>query len=120
MHVLLKRRSWRVATTWLLAAMQLHLLLVLVFHHHYVPEFALAFSTTTNTVQQADRHRQPLNRSQDCCAGCQIVRHGAVRPALGNPTAQRLSVSPLLTIRVPAVVLIVQPATWHGRAPPLA
>jgi len=116
---LLKRRSWRVATTWLLAAMQLHLLLVLVFHNNYIPEFALAFSNTTK-IQQMARQSHPLHHSQDCCTGCQILRHGAVRPALGNPTAQRLSVSPLLTVRAPAVVLIVQPATWHGRAPPLA
>jgi len=105
--------------TWLLAAMQMHLLLVLVFHHHYVPEFALAFSRTSTNIQQADRQHRPLKSSQDCCTGCQILRHGAVRPALGNPMAQRLVVAPLRAVRLATVVLAVQPGTWRGRAPPL-
>lgn len=118
---LLKRRSLRAVTIWLLALMQMHLLLVLVFHHHYVPEFALAFSSTTTrtTVKQADKDPLPPISERDFCTGCQILRHGAIRPALGSPAAQRLTVSPLLAVRAAVLVPFTQPVSLHGRAPPL-
>jgi len=109
-----------VAATWLLAAMQLHLLLVLALHHHVLPEVSLEFSTTTVMIGQMDRQSPPAGGEQRYCTACQILRHGAVRPSLGNPTPQRSSAAPLLALRAATVVYTTQPAAWYGRAPPLA
>jgi len=116
----MKRRSWRAATTWLLAAMQLHLLLVLALHHHILPQLLLEFSTTKVTIAQTNRPSQPANGEQRYCTACQILRHGAVRPSLGNPTPRRSLVSPLLAARAATDVLTSQSSAWYGRAPPLA
>jgi hypothetical protein len=116
-----KRRSWRAATTWLLAAMQLHLLLVLALHHHILPTFSLGLSTTTTaTVSQTHSPPQPANGEQRYCTACQILRHGAVRPSLGNPTPHRSTVRPLLAPRAATDILTAQLSAWYGRAPPLA
>ncbi len=116
----LKRRSWRRATTWLLAVLQLHLLLVLVLHHHVLPGMALEFSNTPTTIGQAGRQSQPVGAKQGYCTACQILRHSAVRPSLGNPTPHRSSVAPLLSPLSATVVHSAQPSPWYGRAPPLA
>ena len=120
MFSFMKRRSWRAATTWLLAAMQMHLLLVLALHHHILPEFSLELSTTTVKIGQTDRQSQPANGEQRYCTACQILRHGAVRPSLGNPTPHRSTVTPLLAPRAATDVLTAQSSAWYGRAPPLA
>jgi hypothetical protein len=115
-----KHRSRRKATTWLLAAMQLHLLLVLVLHHHCLPQIALEVSTTPTEIGQTNRRSQPVNGEQSYCTACQILRHGAVRPALGNPTARHSLAAPFLGQRGVIATFSTQPAAWHGRAPPLA
>jgi hypothetical protein len=117
---LLKRRSWRRATTLLLAVMQLHLLVVLVLHHHVLQGISLEISRTTTSIGQTDRQSQPVGAAQGYCTACQILRHSAVRPSLGNPTPHRSSAVPLLAPLSAAVVLSAQPSAWHGRAPPLA
>jgi hypothetical protein len=117
---LLKNRSWRRATTWLLAVMQLHLLVVLVLHHHVLPGILRGFSQTTTSVGQTHRQSQPAGAEQGYCTACQILRHSAVRPSLGNPTPHRSSVAPFLATLSATVALSTQPAPWHGRAPPLA
>jgi hypothetical protein len=117
---LFKKRSWRRATTWLLAVMQLHLLVVLVLHHHVLQGSSLGFSRAATSVGQTDRQSQPVGAGQGYCTACQILRHSAVRPSLGNPTPHRSSVAPLLATLSAAVVLSARPAPWHGRAPPLA
>ena len=116
----LNRRWWRGATVWLLAVLQLHLLLVLVLHHHVLPGIALEFSSTPTTVGQAGRQSQPVGGEQGYCEACQILRHSAVRPALGSPTPHRSSVAPLLPSLSAAVVFSSQSSPWYGRAPPLA
>ena len=116
----LKIRSWRKTTTWLLALMQLHLLVVLVLHHHLLPRLSLELSAATTTVGQADRQSQPAGSEQSYCTACQILRHGAVRPSLGNPTPHRTSVAPFLMPLSAAVLVSARPAAWHGRAPPLS
>jgi len=116
----LNRRWWRRATAWLLAVLQLHLLLVLVLHHHVLPGIALEFSNAPTTVGQAGRQSQPVGGEQGYCTACQILRHSAVRPSLGNPTPHRSSVAPLLSSLSAAVVFSSQPSPWYGRAPPLA
>ena len=100
--------------------MQLHLLVVLVLHHHIVPEVSLELSTATTTVGQTDRHSQPAGGEQGYCTACQILRHSAVRPSLGNPTPHRSLVAPFLMPLSAAVIVSSRPAAWHGRAPPLA
>jgi len=100
--------------------MQLHLLLVLVLHHHILPAFSPELSTAPARVGQANTPSHPANGEQGYCTACQILRHGAVRPSLGNPTPQRSLVAPLLALRSATVVLTAQPAAWYGRAPPLA
>jgi len=115
----LKRRSWRKVTTWLLAVMQMHLLVVLVLHHHVLSRTSLELSTTTTSMGQADRNSLPAGGEQSYCTACQILRHSAVRPSLGNPTVYHSSVAPLLALSAAMGVLYAQPTAWHGRAPPL-
>jgi hypothetical protein len=117
---LFKKRSWRRATTWLLAVMQLHLLVVLVLHHHVLSEASLGFSRAATSVGQTNRQSQPVGAQQSFCTACQILRHSAVRPSLGNPTPHRSSVAPFLATLSATVVCSAQPSAWHGRAPPLA
>jgi hypothetical protein len=100
--------------------MQLHLLVVLVLHHHCLPQIALDFLTTPTEIGQTNRQSQPANSAQNYCTACQILRHGAVRPALGNPTAHHSLVAQFLGPRAVTVVFSTQPTAWHGRAPPLA
>jgi hypothetical protein len=100
--------------------MQLHLLVVLVLHHHVLPRFSLGLSATTANVGQAGRRSQPAGAEQGYCTACQILRHGAVRPSLGNPTPHRTSVAPFLMPLSATVILSAQPAAWYGRAPPLS
>jgi hypothetical protein len=116
----MKSRSWRRATTWLLALMQLHLLVVLVLHHHVLSGIFLELTQTTTSISQTGRQSQPAGATQGYCTACQILRHSAVRPSLGNPTQYRSSVAPLLSQIAAAGSLSAQPAAWHGRAPPLA
>ncbi|HET7100662.1 MAG TPA: hypothetical protein VFJ52_05880 [Terriglobia bacterium] len=120
MFSFLHGRSWRRATTWLLAVLQLHLLIVLVLHHHVLPEIALGFSNTPTSIGQAGRQSLPGGAEQGYCTACQIVRHSAVRPSLGNPTPYLSSVAPLLPPLSAIVVHSAQPSPWYGRAPPLA
>jgi len=116
----LKRRSSRRATTWLLAVMQLHLLVVLVLHHHVLPGVTLEFPNMPTTVSQTSRQSQPVGSEQGYCTACQILRHSAVRPSLGNPAQHHSAVAPLRSLLATALVAFAQPAAWHGRAPPIA
>jgi hypothetical protein len=116
---LLKRGFWRRATTWLLAMLQLHLLVVLVLHHHVLPGVALEFSNMPMTVGQAGRHSLPAGAEQGYCTACQILRHSAVRPSLSSPASQHASVAPLMPPLSATIVLSAQPSPWYGRAPPL-
>jgi hypothetical protein len=118
---LLKRRSWQRATIWLLAVMQLHLLVVLVLHHHVLSGNLLALTNKVPaSIGQTGRHSHPAGEEQGYCTGCQILRHSAVRPSLGNPTPHRSSIAPLRSPLASRIVFSAQAAAWHGRAPPLA
>ncbi|TAM80090.1 MAG: hypothetical protein EPN47_16495 [Acidobacteria bacterium] len=116
----MKNRRWRSATTWLLAVMQLHLLMVLVLHHHVLRGIPLEFSKTRTSLGQTDRPSQPSCVEHGFCTACQILRHSAVRPSLGNPAPSRSAVAPFLAPLSATVVLSVQTSYRHGRAPPLA
>ncbi|HEX5411090.1 MAG TPA: hypothetical protein VFZ27_04445 [Terriglobia bacterium] len=116
----MKNRKWRRATIWVLAAMQLHLLLVLVLHHHVLRGLSLELSTAKTEVGQAEQPIYPPGVEHGFCTACQILRHGAVRPSLGNPTPHRSSVAPFLAPRFAVIVRCALPSPWHGRAPPLA
>ncbi|HVA00346.1 MAG TPA: hypothetical protein VMV34_01700 [Terriglobia bacterium] len=111
----LKHRSWRHATTWLLAAMQVHLLLVLVLHHHAIPDISFESSAL---VGQAHRHPQPLEGQQTYCTACQILRHSAVRPALGSPTPECTMAATLIAVCRINKILSNQPIARTGRSPP--
>ena len=117
---LLKSRSWRRATTWLLAFMQLHLLVVLVLHHHVLSGLSLDLTQTPTNISKTDRQSQPVSGPESFCTGCQILRHSAVRPSLGNPTQHHSSVAALQSLLAAAIMVSAQPGAWHGRAPPLA
>jgi hypothetical protein len=116
----MKSRSWRRATTWLLALMQLHLLVVLVLHHHVLSGISLDLTDTPTNISNTNRQSQPVGGPTSYCTACQILRHSAVRPSLGNPAQYRSSVAPLRSLLAAAIVVSTQPAAWHGRAPPLA
>ncbi|HET9177101.1 MAG TPA: hypothetical protein VFQ24_01950 [Terriglobia bacterium] len=116
----MKNRRWRRATIWLLAVMQLHLLMVLVLHHHVLREIALEFSQARTTLGQTEKPSLPAGAEHGFCTACQILRHSAVRPSLGSPAPHRSSLAPFLAPRFAAVVLSTQTPPWHGRAPPLA
>jgi hypothetical protein len=116
----LKNRRWRRATTWLLAVMQLHLLMVLVLHHHVLRGIALEFSQATTSLGQTEKPSRPAGSEQGFCTACQILRHSAVRPSLGSPAPHRSSIAPFLGPRFVPVVLSAQPSPCYGRAPPLA
>lgn len=115
MFSFLKHRSRRDATIWLLAAMQVHLLLVLVLHHHVIPNIASGASTQ---VGQSHHGTQPLENEQSYCTACQIVRHSAVRPALGSPMPECTIATTFLAVcridRIPSN----QPIALTGRSPP--
>ena len=116
----LKHRSWHEAAIGLLVVMQLQLLVILVLHHHVLPRIALDLSTAPTSIAPPGRHSRPTSREQGYCPACQILRHSAVRPALGNPTPYRSSVAPLLASCTANVVFPVRPSGRYGRAPPLA
>ena len=116
----LEHRSWRRVTTWLLAVMQLHLLVVLVLHHHVLPRISVELTPTATSVGQTSRQSQPAGAEEGYCSACQILRHGAVRPSLGSMVPHHSLVVPLLAPLSAVVVLSTQSAAWHGRAPPLA
>jgi len=106
--------------TWLLAAMQLHLLLVLVLHHHVLPNVSLNLSTRTVTLGKPNQHSRPVSGEQGYCPACQILRHSAIRPSLGNLTLHWLAVAPLLAPSTAGTLPSAQSSSWYGRAPPLA
>ncbi|HET7212931.1 MAG TPA: hypothetical protein VFL79_05045 [Terriglobia bacterium] len=104
----------------MLAVLQVHLLVVLVLHHHVVPGSALEFSNAPTTIGQGGRQSLPPGAEQGYCTACQILRHGAVRPTLGNPTLHYSSVATLLSPLSATIIVSSQPSPWYGRAPPLA
>jgi hypothetical protein len=112
----LKHRSWRFATTWFLAAMQVHLLMVLVLHHHAIPD--IVPETSPAKVGQTNQHSQPLEGQQTYCTACQILRHSAVRPALVGPAPRCAVAATLFAVCRINKVLSNQPTTLCGRSPP--
>ena len=116
----LKNYSWHEAAIGLLVVMQLQLLVILVLHHHVLSGIELDLTTPTTIVTTPTRHSRPASGEQGYCTGCQILRHSAIRPSLGNSTHHRSSVAPLMVSRAAIVVLSAWPSGRYGRAPPLA
>lgn len=95
--------------------MQVHLLLVLVLHHHVIPDVT---SESSAEVGQSHHRSQPLEGGQSYCTACQILRHSAVRPALGSPTPECTIATALLAVCRINRILSNQPIALTGRSPP--
>ncbi len=97
-------------------ALQVHLLLVAVLHHHgkgVVPRSVAVLGT--------DHHASlPSVDSGLLCTACQIVRHSAVRPALTAPLPELAAATPLPRAFAPSPYRFLQYRAANGRAPPLA
>ncbi len=97
--------------------MQVHLLLVLILHHHAVPNIS---SDSSVKVGKDSRHSQPLEGKQTYCTACQILRHSAVRPALPNPAPECTTAATWIPVFHVNEILSNQPIALTGRSPPLA
>lgn len=95
--------------------MQVHLLLVLVLHHHVIPDI---LPESSAKVGQTHRDSQPLEGKQTYCTACQILRHSAVRPALGRPAPECATAATFIAACRINKVLSNQPIALTGRSPP--
>ncbi|HUZ46402.1 MAG TPA: hypothetical protein VMW54_07165 [Terriglobia bacterium] len=117
MFSFLKQRSWHLATTWVLVALQVHLLMVLVLHHHAIPNILPGYSSAK--VGHTNPHSHPNEGPETYCTACQILRHSAVRPSLGSPTPRCSIATTFLAACRASKALATQPITLCGRSPPL-
>ena len=97
--------------------MQVHLLMVLVLHHHAIPNILLESSSAK--VGHANPHSHPNEGPETYCTACQILRHSAVRPSLGNLTPRCSIATTLIAVCLASKTLANQPITLCGRSPPL-
>lgn len=111
-----RSRNWRSATTCALVLLQVHLFLLVVFHHHD-SDF---LQSRPATVTQGREHTPRAVDATFICTTCQIIRHSASRPTLGPPAPQVASAVPLRQAIPSNDLPSLQRVAVFGRAPPLA
>src|SRR5690349_4718278 len=84
-----RNRCWRSATTFALVFLQVHLFLLIVFHHH-------SSDFLVNQAPVVGQHHHTPNAVDTTliCTTCQIIRHSPLRPTLGPQPPQVDSVAP--------------------------
>ncbi len=109
-------RRWQPAMVLALVALQIHLLLVPVLHHHggeVLPSGSAGISTGSHTPQ-------PAQGTEARCPACKIVRHNAMRPAPTLWTPDVSFAAPLARALASSQYHSPHSATVFGRAPPLS
>ena len=97
-------------------ALQVHLLLVAVLHHH-----GTGGLPQSRVVLRADHHAStPRVDTGLVCTACQIVRHSAVRPAVTAPLPELAAATPMPRVFAASPYRFQQNRVANGRAPPLA
>jgi hypothetical protein len=110
-----RNRGWRTATTFALVFLQVHLFLLIVFHHHNSDYLV------NQTPVVGQRHHTPIAVDTNLiCTTCQIIRHSPLRPTLGPPPPQVDFVAPFHLAIVRDDLPSFQKIAVFGRAPPLA
>jgi hypothetical protein len=111
-----RNRYWQSATTYVLVLLQVHLFLLIVFHHHNSDYLQNGPATVT-------QGRQHLPRALDTtlvCTTCLIIRHSPLRPTLGPQAPQIAAAVPLRVAMLRDHLPLLQRVAALGRAPPLA
>ncbi len=119
MRVVLKHhlsRRWQLAVVAALMALQIHLLVVPVLHHH--GEELLGPGPATLRAGNHTPHPRAGNGAR--CSACQIVRHNAARPALSSPALEVTLAAPLPREFAFFRYHSLRSEAVFGRAPPLS
>ena len=98
-----------------LVLLQFHLLWVVVLHRHA----GTGSPSRTSSIHQPNSQNTPAADTGLLCAACQIVRHGAVRPALSPVTLSPVAATILGAVVPASHFTSFQPGAVYGRAPPL-
>ncbi len=109
-------RFWRPVIIWAMMALQVHLLLVAVLHHHG----SMGLSQSAATLQADHQVSPPALNDGLLCTACQIVRHNAVRPALTTPIPELAAATPMPRAFAISRYHLLVTTVANGRAPPLA
>ncbi|MBZ5563416.1 MAG: hypothetical protein LAP13_13470 [Acidobacteriia bacterium] len=109
-------RHWQPVTTLALMALQIHLLVVPVLHHHGEELFLSAPAT----VRAGNHTPHPTAGNGARCSACQIVRHNAIRPAPTSRTSEVSLAAPLPREFRSIHYHFLRRTTVLGRAPPLS
>lgn len=110
-------RLGRIVTTALVVLAQLHLLWVAALHHHE----AISVPWQAAEVEGCEPHFHAAPADSGLfCTACQIVRHGAVRPAQGARAPQPEDASISHPLVASGTFYSHQPTAIFGRAPPLS
>jgi len=111
---LIRRFAYTLAV-YSLVLLQVHLACVAVLHHH--GETATWWHAPW--VSGCGAQQSPAVGDSLPCTACQIVRHGAVRPATATAIFQPAVSVPLPARMTQGIYRSLQPAISYGRAPPL-
>ncbi len=108
-------RHWQPVTTFALMALQVHLLVVPVLHHHG----AEVLASGAAAVRAENHGSQPASDRRTDCPACHIVRHSAVRPTLSSPIVEVSFAAPLPREFALSRYHSLHSEAVFGRAPPL-